>query len=165
MRVVHRERVPLLAGHLAGLAADADRGVGEEPDPRRVVVLVAGLARHVGQRPEQPVAAGSRPVKAGLAELIVVMPRPLVASCPSQASIPRRRRASTGSRPLTPDPPGLHPGPPAVGLDELQQLRARADAVPGTMSAVLTLSSWMWVFGSSTMPSRSLAESPVEMPA
>ena len=33
VRVVHRERVPLLAGHLAGLAADADRGVGEEARP------------------------------------------------------------------------------------------------------------------------------------
>ena len=47
--------VPFLAGDLAGLAADAHRGVGEEPDPRRVVALVTGLALHVGQRPVEPV--------------------------------------------------------------------------------------------------------------
>ena len=30
------DAVPFLAGHLAGLAADADAGVGEEPHPRGV---------------------------------------------------------------------------------------------------------------------------------
>ena len=53
--LARRHAVPLLAGHLAGLAADADRGVGEEPDPRRVVD-VPGVARHVVQRAEQAVA-------------------------------------------------------------------------------------------------------------
>src|SRR5699024_99267 len=39
--------VPLRAGHLAGLAADADRGVGEEP-LARVGVLPPGIGGRVG---------------------------------------------------------------------------------------------------------------------
>src|SRR4029453_10067415 len=38
-------QVPLLAGALPGLAADADRGVGEEPDPRPGLAVVAAPER------------------------------------------------------------------------------------------------------------------------
>src|SRR5439155_14352299 len=44
--------VPFLAGHLAGLAADADAGIGEEPHPRRVPFpsrLRGGIARTHGR--------------------------------------------------------------------------------------------------------------------
>src|SRR6202042_1088025 len=51
------QRVPLLARHLAGLAADADAGVGEEADPRRML-RVARLAGHVIEPAVQ--AAGHR---------------------------------------------------------------------------------------------------------
>jgi hypothetical protein len=37
--------VPLLAGDLAGLAADADAGVGKEPDPQGVVGVSAERGR------------------------------------------------------------------------------------------------------------------------
>ena len=42
-------RVPFLAGHLACLTADANRGVGEEPDPGRVVE-VAGVRGGIRER-------------------------------------------------------------------------------------------------------------------
>ena len=48
--------VPLLARHLARLAADAHRGVGEEADARRVVD-VPRVARDVVERPEEAVHA------------------------------------------------------------------------------------------------------------
>jgi hypothetical protein len=48
--------VPLLAGHLARLAADAHGGVGEEAHARRGV-RIPGRPRHVGFRTEQQVAA------------------------------------------------------------------------------------------------------------
>src|SRR6059058_4861138 len=54
---VVRDGVPLLARDLAGLAADADRGVGEEPHPRRWVD-VAGVARHVGFSTAQSISCG-----------------------------------------------------------------------------------------------------------
>src|ERR1043166_3069195 len=41
---VLRDEVPLLAGDLARLAADADRRGGEEPDPRLCFVGVGGPA-------------------------------------------------------------------------------------------------------------------------
>src|SRR5699024_5048990 len=47
--------VPLLAGHLARLAADAHRRVGEEPLPRRR--FVTGVRGRV-QRSEEAVGAG-----------------------------------------------------------------------------------------------------------
>ena len=56
VEAVRGDVVPLLAGHLAGLAADADAGVGEEPLARRRVV-VAGVGRRV-QRAEEAVLAG-----------------------------------------------------------------------------------------------------------
>ena len=54
---VFRHGVPRLAGHLAGLAADAHRGVGEEADAFRVVAGVPGVAGRIGQRAGQAVAA------------------------------------------------------------------------------------------------------------
>src|SRR5205085_12003617 len=38
----HRDLVPLLARHLAGLAADAHRGVGEQPHARLGLIAVGG---------------------------------------------------------------------------------------------------------------------------
>ena len=52
-------QVPLLARHLAGLAADAHRGVGEEADALRVVARPPGVRRRVRQR------AGQRGGRAG----------------------------------------------------------------------------------------------------
>ena len=56
---VLRDPVPLLAGHLAGLAADADRGVGEEPLARRRL---------------RPAGAGRRSGRAGRGEGLVRAP-------------------------------------------------------------------------------------------
>src|SRR3954447_21069965 len=69
-------QVPLLAGHLAGLAADADGGVGEEPHARRVGD-VARLAGHVVQGTGQPV----------LVDVVTHDPPP--PSAPSAPSAPR----------------------------------------------------------------------------
>ena len=52
-----RDAVPLLAGHLAGLAADADRGVGEEPHAW-LGRPPAGIRGHMRLRPVQLVAHG-----------------------------------------------------------------------------------------------------------
>ena len=52
-----RDVVPLLARDLAGLAADADAGVGEEALALGVVLVVAGVGRGV-HGPEQAVLAG-----------------------------------------------------------------------------------------------------------
>ena len=125
VRVVHRERVPLLAGHLAGLAADAHRGVGEEPDPGRVVRLVAVHRLDVGQRPEQPVArvvllqprarrAHRRHARS--LSVAVLGPAALIRSPPVPGRPPGWRR--TPSRPAGGTPPGTPAAP------------ARADGVP-----------------------------------
>src|SRR5437763_16683438 len=47
---------PLLAGHLAGLAADAHAGVGEKPHPRRVTggAALGGGVGFAAQRTLQP---------------------------------------------------------------------------------------------------------------
>src|SRR5919108_731154 len=48
-RPVLGDQVPLLAGDLAGLAADADAGVGEKPHPRTGLAVVAAAEGRGGQ--------------------------------------------------------------------------------------------------------------------
>src|SRR5439155_23641544 len=96
-QVVGGEQVPLLARHLTGLAADAERRVGEEPEP--------------------------------FAGIVGVRLRPAL---------------------------GVHHPPPGRTAS-----RGRGRWRPGRMAHVATLLSWMWTFGSITIASRSLAESPL----
>src|SRR5215211_530740 len=83
------DQVPFLAGDLAGLAADADRGVGEESDPRRVLA-VAGQGGRVS-----PAVDGrrQRTVHAG----------------PPWSWMPARDRYCS-TRPVRAAPRGLRPG-------------------------------------------------------
>ena len=83
-QVVGRHLVPLLAGDLAGLAADADRGVGEEADP--LLRLEAPARRSPAD--SRPRAAHCRP--AG--------PLAVVLDELAAASGPRGRRPGTMSQ-------------------------------------------------------------------
>src|SRR5699024_5164387 len=118
--VVHRQRVPLLARDLAGLAADADRGVGEETlarwwvDPSGVPGGVAPARELAGQithgvPPSSWPPAGSE--RRWLPVSTVVPARDWYSATSRSSSSPRGRR-------------------------------------PGRMSQEPTLDSWIWTLGS-----------------
>ena len=78
--------------------------------------VVAGLRRTSGSGPNSRFFGIVR-LQAGLAELTVVMP------VRSPSLVSAGSSVSTGARPPTGTAPDSHPGPPAVLLEELQQLR------------------------------------------
>src|SRR3954447_18844250 len=99
-----------------------------------------------GSGPNSRVVAPS-PWKAGLAELTEVIgspprstPPPLPRPLPSRARLLLPGRRLDRRAPVAAHPARLHPGPPAVGLDELHQLRpARPAARPDVGGADLVL--------------------------
>src|SRR6266567_3022080 len=135
-----RNVVPLLAGDLARLAADADGGVGEEAHARRVIAVPArgGRIRLALQRRSEPGAQRVRkPGRPGRARL-----------CGGHGSIPV-----------------FSVMPARCWYSRTRSVRALPlGRRPGRMSQANALTSWMCTFGSRLTAVRSLAESPVLYP-
>src|SRR5690606_30143691 len=139
-----RDEVPLLAGDLAGLAADAHARVGEEALARRRV-LVAGVERRV-DRPEQAVRHHGLP-SAG----------PVGVSSETSERTTARGSAVTIGRSTSVPARARYPS----SISRRAGPRGRR---PGSTSQVPALVSWMRTLGSRLMPNRSLAASPVTRP-
>src|SRR5699024_133615 len=159
--VVHREGVPLLARHLAGLAPDADRGVGEEALAAGGV-LPPGIRRRVG-------ASGELPGEVSRHEAPSVSSWMRASVPPSWGSVPAgfwssgevSRIVAARAASISGETSSMRALPVSTVVPErdwyCETSRRRSSPRgrrPGRMSQEPTLDSWIWTLGSRTMPRR-----------